>query len=85
MQLKYVWSTQKNNAMNTSVASYAPKNKHYSGTESLLTRVGITGACQILEFAPFWTKIMIEYQTPIQPNLLSVLSARDEKEKKCNL
>ena len=36
-QLNHGWSTQKNELMNTSVASYAPKNKHYSGTDSLIT------------------------------------------------
>ena len=52
-QLNHVWSTRNNEAMNTSVASYAPKNKHYSGTDSLITRVGIVGAYQVVKYAKF--------------------------------
>mgnify|MGYP005633523529 CR=1 FL=1 len=70
--------------MNTSVSSYAPKNKHYSGTDSLLTRVGIAGACQVLGFAAFWTKVYEAYETDIDPNLLSILTTRDEKKMKSN-
>jgi len=35
------WSTQLNEAMDNSVAVYTPKIKHFSGTLSLKTRVGI--------------------------------------------
>jgi len=84
IQLNHMWSTQKNEAMNTSVSSYAPKNKHYSGTDSLLTRVGIAGACQVIGFAAFWTKVYQAYETDIDPNLLSILSSRDEKKVKNN-
>ena len=49
----HMWSTQKNEAMNTSVASLAPKHKHYSMTTSLQTRVRIAAACQIVGFASF--------------------------------
>ena len=84
MQLNHMWSTQKNEAMNTSVSSYAPKNKHYSGTDSLLTRVGIAGACQVIGYAAFWTKVYQAYLADIDPNLLSILSLRDEKKLKSN-
>ena len=84
VQLNHMWSTQKNEAMNTSVSSYAPKNKHYSGTDSLLTRVGIAGACQVLGFAALWTKVYEAYETNIDPNLLSILTMRDEKKVKSN-
>ena len=83
-QLNHKWSTQKNEAMNTSVFSLAPKYKHYSGTDFLLTRVGIAGACQVLDFATFWTKVYQAYETDIDPNLLSILSMRDEKKLKYN-
>ena len=84
VQLNHMWSTQKNDAMNTSVSSYAPKNKHYSGTDSLLTRVGISGACQVVGYAAFWTKVYRACGTDIDPNLLSILSSRDEKKAKNN-
>ena len=46
--LQNEWSTQRNKAMNTYVASYAPKTKTYSISTSLRTRVEIAGAVQIL-------------------------------------
>ena len=65
--------------MNTSVASYAPKNKHYSGTDSLITRVGIAGAYQVVKYAKFWSKVCSAYHFDINPNIISVLSKRDQK------
>ena len=79
-----MWSTRKNEVMNTLVTSYAPKNKHYSGNNYLLTRVGIAGACQVIGFTAFWTKVYQAYETKIDPNLLSILSSRDEKKARNN-
>ena len=47
IMLKHKWSTQKNEAMNKSVSSYAPKDKAYCLTPSLATRVEIAGAVQV--------------------------------------
>ena len=47
IMLKHKWSTQKNEAMNKSVSSYAPKDKPYCSTPSLATRVEITEAVQM--------------------------------------
>ena len=81
-QVNHPWSTQKNEALNTSVSSYAPKVKHYSATDSLLGRVSIAVGCQVVGYAAFWTKICSSLGFDIDPNLLSVLSARDEKKRK---
>ena len=69
----------KNEAINISVLSYAPKTKHYLGIDYLLTRVGIAGACQAVRYATYWSKVCPKYGFDIDPNLLSILSKRDEK------
>ena len=56
-QLQHCWDTQKNEGLNTSVASYAPKHKHYSSTSSLDTRVAIAGAVQVLGYEGFWERV----------------------------
>ena len=61
LQLSHGWSTQKNEAMNTSVASYAPKHKHYSTTTSLDTRVAISGGVQVLGYHTFWSRIFHQF------------------------
>ena len=71
--------------MNTSVASYTPKSKHYCITNSLLTRVGIAGACQVLEHAKFWSMVCAEFDFQIDANLLSVLTQRDEHKRRKNI
>ena len=81
-QLNHPWSTQKNEALNMSVSSYVPKVKHYSGTDSLLARVSITAGCQVVGYAAFWTQICSYLGFNIDSNLLSVMSARDEKKRK---
>ena len=53
-KLNLVWITQKNEAVNTSVSSYAPKTKHYSGTDSLKIRVDIGAGCQVADYTSFW-------------------------------
>ena len=54
-QLWHEWDTQKNEAMNTSVAALAPKNKTYSMSDSLATRVAIAAGCQVYRFAKLWS------------------------------
>ena len=81
-QLNYPWSSQKNEALNMSVSSYVPKVKHYSGTDSLLSRVSIVVGCQVVRYAAFWTQICSSLGFDIDYNLISVMSARDEKETK---
>ena len=84
LQLNHTYSTQKNEAMNHSVSSTAPKSKHYSTTDSLLTRVGIAGACQILGHASFWTKVCSAFDFDIDSGLLSLLQQRDAHKRRKN-
>ena len=85
LQLNHTWSTQKNEAMNTSVASAAPKTKHYCATNSLLTRVGIAGASQVIGHAKFWSMVCDEFDFKMDANLLSILTQRDEHKRRKNI
>ena len=77
--LQHDWSTQINEAMNQSVASYAPKNKTYSKSTSLLVRVNIAAAVQIIGHASLWRRIFIEFGLTIDANLKDILTAKDKK------
>ena len=46
--MQHNWNTQKNEAMNTYVSFYAPKNKTYATTQSLDTHVEIAAGMHIL-------------------------------------
>ena len=85
LMLNHQYSTQKNEAMNTSVASLAPKTKHYCSTNQLLTRVGIAGACQVIGHATFWSKVCSSLDFKIDANLLSILKQRDTHKQKKNI
>ena len=82
LMLNHPYSTQKNEAMNTSIASLAPKIKHYCTTNVLLTRVGIAAACQIIGHAQFWSKVFLSMDFEIDANLLSLLLQRDKYKQK---
>ena len=47
MELHHNHDTQKNEAMNQSVSSYAPKTKTYSKTNSLDARVALAAAIEV--------------------------------------
>ena len=57
--LMHSWSTQINEAMNNSVAAYAPKIKNFLGTLSLRTRVGIAAGVLALGYHQFWEWIFV--------------------------
>ena len=80
--LSHPWSTQKNEAMNTSVASYAPKSKNFAGTISLKTRVGIAAGVQSLGYLKFWTRVFDELGLEMDHEFASSLTARDTKKDK---
>ena len=84
-QVWHRWNTQKNEAMNTSVAALAPKNKTYSMSESLRTRVAIAAGCQIVGFAKFWSICCQSLGFQIDSNLLSLLEARDKTKRNKNV
>ena len=55
-ELHHPYNTQLNEAMNQSVCAFAPKGKTFSTTESLDTRVGITGA-QNVGYEIYWKEV----------------------------
>ena len=57
--LHHTWSTQKNKSLNKSVTCYAPKDRTYSKTNSLDTRVAIAGAIQVVGYYALWKKIRL--------------------------
>ena len=52
-QLHHPYHTQRNEALNKSVATYAPKYKTFSLTDSLPTKVAIAAGTHILEYHDF--------------------------------
>ena len=85
LQLNHPYSTQSNEAMNTSVAALAPKGKHYSSTDSLRTRVGIAGGCQIVGHATFWTMVLNAFDIEMDDGLKAFLDQRDSHKAKKNI
>ena len=69
VQLQHNWNTQKNEAMNTSVSFYAPKNKTYSTTQSLDTRVAIAAGVQILGYSSFGCRVFKMFELTVDENL----------------
>ena len=80
--LMHNWSTQLNEAMNNSVAAFAPKIKNFSGTLSLKTRVGIAAGVLALGYLDFWTRIFDELGLAMDSVFKSSLQARDKKKSK---
>ena len=55
--------------MNTCVAKYAPKNKHYSKSISLEARVNVAAGTFNVGYHFFWTKVMDKLELDI-PKIL---------------
>ena len=81
-QLAHPYSTQHNEAMNHSVAAFAPKGKTFSKTESLDTRVAIAACIQILGYTEFWRQIFCELSITFDDNLRHFLEKMDMKKQK---
>ena len=64
--------------MNTSVASLAPKHKHYSSTPSLDTRVAIADVVQVLVCEKLWRCIFDTLGLDVDYNVLHGWKERDK-------
>ena len=84
-QLNHSRSTQHNEATNTSVAVLAQKGRNYSFTDSLRTRVRITGGCQILGHTAFWSLLFDAIDIEMDDGLKSFLQQRDTQERNKNI
>ena len=83
--MQHEWSTPKNEGLNTSVASYSTKSKHYCGTLSLDTRVCITGSAHVLGYYHLRTRIFHVFDISINYTLESHWRQRDNgKQKRSN-
>ena len=80
--LHHLYDTHKNEAMNNSVAAYAPKSKTYSLTDSLLVRIAIASGVQILGYEKFWSGLFTAFHLDVDINLYHLLRQRDTKNTK---
>ena len=78
LMLHHPWSTQKNEAMNKSVSSYAPKDRTFSTTKSLLTRVSIAGAVQGADNLQVWRNIFRKIRLPLDQLLEQFFTNMDK-------
>ena len=79
--LHHDYDTQKNEALNNSVAAYAPKNKTFSLTNSLQCRVSIAAGVQILGYEDFWSQVFISFGLDLDSNQRQSFRNRDTKKK----
>ena len=69
LMLHHPWSTQRNESINKSVSAYAPKDRTFSTTKALLTRVSVSGAVQGSGNSKVWSSIFEAVGVPIDPVL----------------
>ena len=77
--LMHNWSTQINEAMNNSVATYTPKIKKISGTLSLKTRVRIASGALALGYFSFWSWVFDALSLTMDSVFESALKSRNKK------
>ena len=80
--LQHDKSTQPNESMNHSVAAIAPKNKTFSKSSSLLTRVMLCAGAQIIGHHELWNRIFMKFDLKLDENLSRYLMKRDENKSK---
>ena len=80
----YVTHGQKNEAMNNSVAAYAPKTKNFSGTISLKTGVDIAAGVLSLGYFQFWKQVFQELHIEMDDEFATTLLTHDKKKEAKN-
>ena len=83
--LHHPWTTQANEALNRSVSAYAPKDRTYSKTESLMTRVDIAAAIHNVGHETFWRRIFRVLNLHFDDNLVRFLRSLDVRKQKQKL
>ena len=76
--LQHEFSTQKNESLNHSVATLAPKGKDYSKSSSLKTRVMLTAGAQIKGHYLLWQQLFRKFLVPMDENLIRHLQVKDQ-------
>ena len=74
-QVNLFMAYTENEALNTSVAAFAPKGKTYSMTNSLLARVSIAAGVSIAGHEKFWKNVAAELEFTFDDNFISQLKA----------
>ena len=64
------------------IASYAPKEKTCSTTDSLQSRVGVTVATERKSYMKFWSDTFDEFNLHMDQNLIKVLNTMNKKKDK---
>ena len=77
--LHHNWSTQENEAMNKSVTSFTLKDKTFSLTTSLLTRVNISRTIQNTGNYSLWNQVYHQFNLSFDKNLSNNLKRIDTK------
>ena len=77
-QCKHEFDTQVNEGMNTCVAKYAPKNRHYSKSISLEARVKVAAGIYNCGYHFFWTEVMKELEVESDISLQIYLLRKDK-------
>ena len=81
-QLHHPWSTQSNEALNRSVSSLAPKDRTFSKTESLQTRVAVAAAIKNVGYERFWVIIFKRLHIPFDYNIRKFIRSLDVRKEK---
>ena len=76
------FSTHKNEAMNHSVGTSAPKTKTFSKTNSLKARVMLCAGAQIVGHHELWRRVFDKFNLPLDQNLSRHLETKDNTKSK---
>ena len=77
---RHSFDTQVNKGMKNSIVTYAGKEKHHSGTSSLLTCVLVAAGVQLVGYHHFWTSVLnlLQVKIPHQLHLHCLVVDKEE-------
>jgi len=78
-QLYHKYDTNSNESLNRSATSYAPKDRTYSMSMSLATRIKIVAGVQLVGPLNFWTDVHERMKLPMSSPLKSMLTEKGER------
>ena len=78
-QCNHNYNTQVNEGMNTSIARYAPKSRHYSKSTSLSIRVHIAAAVYNVGYHHFFKNVLEALEIEPPRNLMIYLAKKDKE------
>jgi hypothetical protein len=81
-EVAHSYDTNPNEAMNGLIAWIAPKNKHYSGTQSLRTRVAVAVSIQCFGFESFFRMVFERLSIEMTPGTENWLQDHNKRREK---